>query len=50
MASPQKSSLPPWSKPFTTIWRARIPKDHFTIGIQDDVSHSSLTYDSRILR
>ena len=22
------------------------PKDHFTIGIQDDVSHTSLDYDS----
>ncbi len=25
---------------------AKSPKDHFTVGIQDDVSHSSLAYDS----
>jgi len=24
---------------------AKTPKDHFTVGIQDDVSHTSLTYD-----
>jgi len=25
-------------------------KDHFTVGIQDDVSHASLDYDGRFLR
>jgi len=24
---------------------AQSPKDHFTVGIQDDVSHTSLNYD-----
>ncbi len=28
-----------------TSWRSPAPKNHFTIGIDDDVSHSSLTYD-----
>ena len=27
---------------------AAAPKDHFTIGIQDDVSHTSLTYDPAV--
>ena len=42
---PPKNSPRPWSKVFSMKWSKPNPKNHFTIGINDDVTHTSLTYD-----
>ena len=44
-ASPRRNSRPPWSRASSTSSPRPTPKNHFTIGIDDDVSHTSLTYD-----
>ena len=41
----QKNSPPPWSRPSTTISTRPRPKNHFTVGINDDLGHTSLPYD-----
>jgi len=35
----------PWSKPCSMSWPSRLPRNHFTVGINDDVTHTSLEYD-----
>ena len=40
--SPRRSSTPPWWRESSTSCRQDRPKNHFTIGIEDDVSHTSL--------
>ena len=40
-----RSSRRPWSRPSSTSWRRRSRKNHFTVGIHDDVTHTSLAYD-----
>ena len=44
-ARPPKNSRPPWSRRSSTIWRTASPKNHFTVGIDDDVSQTSLDFD-----
>ena len=45
MACPPRSSRRPWSRPSSTSWPGREPKHHFTVGINDDVTHTSLRFD-----
>ena len=40
-----RSSRRRWSRPSSTSWRRRRPQNHFTVGIDDDVTHTSLDYD-----
>ena len=42
---PPRNSPRPWSRASTTSSRKARPKNHFTIGINDDVTHTSLDYD-----
>ena len=42
---PPRNSLRRWSRPSTTTSNQAEPKDHFTVGIHDDVGHTSLDYD-----
>ena len=44
-ACPPRNSPRPWSKASSTSWPASGPKRHFTVGIDDDVTHTSLDYD-----
>ena len=44
-ACPPRSSRRPWSRPSSTSWPRPSPKNHFTVGINDDVTHTSLEYD-----
>ena len=37
-----RSSPRPWSRRSSTNWPSRQPKNHFTVGIVDDVTHTSL--------
>jgi pyruvate-ferredoxin/flavodoxin oxidoreductase len=41
----QKNLPRAWPKPCLTTCRRPKPKGHFTIGINDDVSHTSLPWD-----
>ena len=40
-----RSSPRPWSRPSSTTCAADKPKNHFTVGINDDVTHTSLDVD-----
>ena len=44
-AWPARNSPPPWSRASSTSCSGTRPKNHFTIGIVDDVTHTSLAYD-----
>ena len=41
----RRNSRRRWSRPSSTSWRSPGRKNHFTIGIHDDVTHTSLDYD-----
>ena len=41
-----RSSRRRWSRRSSTSWRKDRPKNHFTVGIVDDVTHLSLPYDA----
>ena len=41
----RRNSRRPWSRASSTNWTRPPPKNHFTIGIDDDVTHTSLSYD-----
>ena len=44
----RRSSRRRWSRRCSTTSRRPSPKNHFTVGINDDVSHTSLAYDPRV--
>ena len=44
-ASPRRNSRRPWSRASSTKLAKPHPKNHFTVGIIDDVTHTSLDYD-----
>ena len=44
-AFPPRSSRRRWSRASSTSCSKAAPKNHFTIGINDDVTHTSLAYD-----
>ena len=48
-ACPPRNSPRPWSRPSSTSCTKPTPKNHFTVGINDDVTHTSLAYDPSLL-
>ena len=40
-----RNSRRPWSRQSSTSWPKTRPQNHFTVGIHDDVTHTSLDYD-----
>ena len=49
MGSRRRSSRRRWSRRCSRISTAASPKNHFTVGINDDVSQTSLDYDPRFV-
>ena len=45
MACLPRNLPPPWSRPFFDELQKPEPKNHFVVGINEDVTHSSLDYD-----
>ena len=48
MAFRQKTSTRQWPRLCSTNWPSPNPKNGFTVGIDDDVSHTSLAYDRSV--